>query len=349
MARSLTLFVVVLQFLIAMPMLTSAQRLSDADAAARVAVELSALEASGDFNTLYDRIHPDARAVVPRAAAVGWFQNEFAPRGPGVSTVTGVRFVAWTWGVTGVTYSYTAEVSFIQPFANGTVVEDVVRLVQDRNGEWRWFFGRNRAFVEAQIARYVPAVPIASQNESKIEVVAADIDMYWRLAFSAEGAQYISPTLVMMDSGSYSACGYLNSTNGPGMYCSADQTIYISLDWFDLVDSSIGDFAWITVLAHEWGHHVQFISGYPRVASATYELQADCLSGAYALDADARGLLHDGDIVEAVAMSASSGDPVWLAQDQAGAHGTSDNRISAFMRGYLDGFVGCQFVPAFRG
>ena len=69
-----------------------------------------------------------------------------------MSTVIDVEFGPWTWEVTGETYPYTATVSFEQPFADGSVVDDVVRLVQDQNGEWRWFFGRTRTFVEAQIA-----------------------------------------------------------------------------------------------------------------------------------------------------------------------------------------------------
>ena len=48
-----------------------AQSSPAADAAVATAVELSRLEAAGDFNALYDRIHPDAHAVIPRAAAVG--------------------------------------------------------------------------------------------------------------------------------------------------------------------------------------------------------------------------------------------------------------------------------------
>ncbi|MDP9472849.1 MAG: hypothetical protein M3Q71_19670 [Chloroflexota bacterium] len=123
-----------------------------ADAAA-AAVDLSRLEAEGGYDALYDRMHPDAQAVVPRQAVVGWYEAESAPLGPGVITVLSVSFVDWTWGVTGVTYPGTAEVTFSQPYADGTVTEGVLRLVES-GGEWRWFFGRDRAFVDAQIARF---------------------------------------------------------------------------------------------------------------------------------------------------------------------------------------------------
>lgn len=341
------LFVTLLLLSMLIPSLVSpavAQSVTDGEAAAITAVELSELEAIGDFNGLYDRIHPDAHAVIPRAAVIGWFQNEFAPLGPGVSTVTGVRFVEWTWPVTGQTYPYTAEVSFRQPFANGTVVEDVVRLVQDHNGEWRWFFGRSREFVDEQIAKYVPAVPVATQNQSILDAVIQDIDEYWAISFQASGRPYASPRVLDISSGGYSVCGYLNPNVSPAFYCSLDQTIFISIERFDYIDQLVGDFAWITILAHEWGHHVQALDGAYAGPGNAMELQADCLAGSYALDAETRGLLESGDVIEAVTISAMSGDAPWLPQDEAGAHGTSDDRVAAFMRGYLDGFIGCDFL-----
>jgi len=316
----------------------------EADAAA-TAVDLSRLEAASDFNTLYDRIHPDVHAVVPRAAVIGWFQNEWAPLGPGVSTVTGVRFVAWTWEVTGVTYPFTAEVSFEQPFADGSIRQDVVRLVPDAKGEWRWFFGRSRAFVDEQIARYVPAAPIPSDSDIFAEFVLADIDEFWRASFAGADRAYAAPGLVAVDAPIDSSCGVVDPT-GPGAFCGVDHTIYYSSDHYEALVGGGTDFAWITVVAHEWGHYVQHLLAVARPASNAYELQADCLAGSYARDAGTRGLLEPGDVTEAVAMSSRGGDPLWLPQDQPGAHGTSDDRITSFMRGYLDGFVGCQLSIA---
>lgn len=120
---------------------------------------ISGLEATGDFSALYDRMHPDAKAIVPREVVVGWFGGYFAGKETTGITVTGVHFVSWTWSVTGVTYSHTAGVFFVQPIrVNGeyTEIEDVVRLVQDDTGEWRWFFGRSTEFVNEQIDKYAP-------------------------------------------------------------------------------------------------------------------------------------------------------------------------------------------------
>lgn len=341
MYRLLVLLLVIIQLVPIQPTSLSANANLDSENAARVTVELSELEATGNINALYDRIHPDARAEIPRAAVIGWFENEFVPLGPGVSTVIDVRFVSWTWQVTGQTYPYTAEVSFTQPFRNGSVVEDVVRLVEDRNGEWRWFFGRSREFVDDQIAKYAPVLPIATDQTSLFQAVIQDIDAYWEISFRAAGVPYHSPWVVDIFAGADSLCGYIEPNAGPGFYCPLDQTVYISIYWLTEFDRRIGDFAWITVIAHEWSHHVQRANGIDPGRGNLYELQADCLAGSYALDAETRGLLQPGDITEAITIAAISGDVVGLPQDRPGAHGTSDDRVTAFMRGYLDGFTGC--------
>ncbi len=329
-----------------LPMPAMAQSPADEQEAATTAIELSQLEALGDFNVLYDRIHPDAHAIIPRAAVIGCYQNQFAPHGPGVATVTGVRFVEWTWPVTGQTYPYTAEVSFRQPFANGTVLEDVVRLVQDTTGEWRWFFGRSHEFVEEQIARYVPPAPPVVSTVNIIDVVTTDLNNYWSLSFAAAGRSYAPPNVVAVSTLTYSSCDAIDPYLTPAAYCALDQTIYFSPNWFADLEYAIGDFAWITVMAHEWGHHVQSLTGTYLGSGNEQELQADCLAGSYARDAETRGLLDPGDVTEAVVISSVSGDPIGLPQDLPGAHGTSDDRVTAFMRGYLDGFIGCELMIA---
>jgi hypothetical protein len=126
----------------------------DSEAALAVAEMVSGLEVTGGFRALYDAMHPDAQALIPREAVMGWYENEFVHRGEPAARAIKVRFITWTWGVTGKTYPETAEVATRQQRADGTVVRDEVRLVKDQFGNWSWFFGRDRAFVEEQIARY---------------------------------------------------------------------------------------------------------------------------------------------------------------------------------------------------
>jgi hypothetical protein len=70
MYRLVVLVLLFSQWMIVQPFPAVAQATSDAEAAAIVAVELSALEASSDFNSLYDRIHPDAHAEMAALCAM---------------------------------------------------------------------------------------------------------------------------------------------------------------------------------------------------------------------------------------------------------------------------------------
>jgi hypothetical protein len=103
---------------------------------------------------LYEFIHPDAASIVPRATVIGWYREDFQPRGPRPALATGVTWLErWTWPVNGSLYEDVAEVSFTQEFADGETESDVVRLVKD-GGSWRWFFGRSKEWVEEQNHRF---------------------------------------------------------------------------------------------------------------------------------------------------------------------------------------------------
>lgn len=126
-----------------------------ATAAAAFAAYFSVLAAKGDADLLYDWMHPDARVVVPREAVRGWYDEEVLPKGPQPVRVEKVEFVDWTWGVTGVTYGSAAEVSYSQRFADGTETRGVAHLVRDGD-VWRWFFGDDPGWVNAQVVRHAP-------------------------------------------------------------------------------------------------------------------------------------------------------------------------------------------------
>lgn len=192
-----------------------------------------------------------------------------------------------------------------------------------------------------------PMPLIAAQADRELlNFVIQDIDAFWSSAFVAAGEPYSSPEVVPSDGSLWTGCGRADPYADGPLYCGFDQTIYYSPTTFSFLERQAGDFAWITVLAHEWGHHVQLLIGVEQSRGNAFELQADCLAGAYAQDARAQGLLDPGDVTEAVAVSAAAGDPLWLPQDEIGTHGTSDDRITAFMRGYLDGAMGCDLPVA---
>ena len=123
------------------------------------AKHFSELEVRGDLDTLYDEMHPDAQHIIPREAVVGWYQEDFAPRGPEVAEAIKVRIVPWTWEVTGRPILRRPRWPTANALPMGRTMRGEVRLVKDYQGNWRWFFGRDRAFVEEQIARFAgPAV-----------------------------------------------------------------------------------------------------------------------------------------------------------------------------------------------
>ncbi len=170
--------------------------------------------------------------------------------------------------------------------------------------------------------------------------VVHELNAFWQNALASAGVGYRAPAIRTLNAPIATACGRA----GPehlAFYCPPEEAIYYSPAGLDAHRQRIGDFAPIVVIAHEWGHHIQTIFGIAPGSDNTFELQADCLAGAYAADASRRGVLDPGDITEAVAMSATAGDPLGLPQDTRGAHGINDDRITAFMRGYLGGVAAC--------
>ena len=116
-------------------------------------------------------------------------------------------------------------------------------------------------------------------------------------------------------------CGAASSAVGP-FYCPRDRQIYLDLGFFRELAQRFqapGDFAQAYVIAHEFGHHVQTLTGVTNdvdvasrenpeqrnALSVRVELQADCLAGVWAHSTFERGLLEQGD---ATACDTFSGD-----------------------------------------
>jgi predicted metalloprotease len=337
-------------------------------AAADAARELSVLEADRDFDALYERMHPDALAVVPRSAVVGWYESYFAERETSELEVTGVEFEPWTWPVTDVTYDDAVTIRYVQPYTVDGVATDVsgeVHLVPF-DEEWGWFFGASREFVDEQIALYGDdgsATMLSLSQESADttpiprevlfpDPLHADIDRFWEARFQEAGRVYDPPDgVVAFDEPIVTACGRADPVREAAFYCVIDEKIYYSAEFRTLIENQIGDFAWVIVVAHEWGHHIQSKLGFDlgvvpdragEVAPIELEQQADCLAGAYAADAELTGWLDAGDIDEALAITEISGDPPGTAWNDPRAHGTGDVRIDAFLGGYDAGTTGCD-------
>ena len=149
-----------------------------------------------------------------------------------------------------------------------------------------------------------------------------------------------------------SACGTATAAVGP-FYCPLDHKVYIDLAFYDMLRDRFGapgDFAQAYVIAHEVGHHVQNLRGLlgkGEVNQIETELQADCLAGAWAQDANRRGLLEVGDVDEALNAAAQIGDDTiqrktqGKVQPETWTHGSAAQRSSSFKKGLEGGAAAC--------
>jgi predicted metalloprotease len=149
-----------------------------------------------------------------------------------------------------------------------------------------------------------------------------------------------------------SACGSASAAVGP-FYCQLDHKVYIDLSFYDQLRRRFGapgDFAQAYVIAHEVGHHVQNLRGLlgrGDASSIATELQADCLAGAWAKDAQRRDLLEVGDVDEALNAASQIGDDTiqrktqGRVQPETWTHGSAAQRSGSFKKGFSGGASAC--------
>jgi predicted metalloprotease len=164
---------------------------------------------------------------------------------------------------------------------------------------------------------------------------------------------YETTKIVLFRNRVQSACGTASSAVGP-FYCPVDHQVYIDLTFYDQLRDRFGapgDFAQAYVIAHEVGHHVQNINGLlgkGEVHQIETELQADCLAGGWAKDAEKRQLVEVGDIDEALNAAAAIGDDTIQrktqghVQPETWTHGSAAQRSAAFKKGYQGGIRACM-------
>jgi predicted metalloprotease len=194
---------------------------------------------------------------------------------------------------------------------------------------------------------------ICNDNQYATEACNAlsSLNSTWQPVFQQAGVQFAQPTLVFYQGGTRSGCGNASSSMGP-FYCPGDQSIYIDTSFYDEMNRKLGagpgDFARYYVIAHEYGHHVQNLTGVaqqvssamqqnPRQAnqlSVLLELQADCYAGVWA--GKNRNLIEPGDFEEGMQAANAIGDDTLthgaVAPDNF-THGTSQQRMAALRTG----------------
>ncbi|MGC4039712.1 MAG: neutral zinc metallopeptidase [Flavobacterium sp.] len=181
----------------------------------------------------------------------------------------------------------------------------------------------------------------------------------WATIFQENNLDFEKPGMVLFDDGVETACGSATSAAGP-FYCPGNRKIYMDLRFFEELKSKFGaeggDFAIAYVIAHEMGHHLQTLLGTSAKVrqlqqgkseaeanklSVCLELQADFYAGVWAHYN--KDLLEKGDIEEALSAANAVGDDAIQKRMQGHVvpdsftHGTSEQRIEWFMKGYNTG------------
>ena len=196
-----------------------------------------------------------------------------------------------------------------------------------------------------------------------VKVVLRDTEDVWGSIFSGMGKQYTKPRLVLYRTSTESACGGASRATGP-FYCPGDQQLYIDLSFADELKNrfgAAGDFAMAYVVAHEVGHHIQYLLGVAQKMdnlrqqlsgsqynkySVKMELQADFYAGLWAhYDEKMKNVIHKEDIDQALTAANAIGDDRLQKQatgqvtPDAFTHGTSAQRVYWFKKGYETGDI----------
>lgn len=207
-----------------------------------------------------------------------------------------------------------------------------------------------------------------TQEEQELATFSSQIlggtEDVWTQIFQEQGwGEYKKPTMVLYTDGVQTACGQGSAQMGP-FYCSGDEKLYIDLTFFTTMKRQLGadgDFAYAYVIAHEVGHHVEYLTGQLQKAhqqmqrlsqadankvSVRLELLADFYAGVWAHHDNKRfQSLEDGDIEEAIKCAQVIGDDYLQKKAQGYAvpesfnHGTSKQRMKWFKLGLETGDV----------
>ena len=233
-----------------------------------------------------------------------------------------------------------------------------------------WLLGGNPMnFVSQQAVESMSTgrnyTPTAEEEQAAAfaETILAGTEDVWTKIFNQNGMKYVPPKMVLFSGATDSGCGNASSSTGP-FYCPADQTVYIDLSFFNEMQNQLnagGDFAYAYVIAHEVGHHVQYLLGtldkvhqqQQRMSqkesnqlNVRLELQADFYAGVWAYhDNKNFNSIEDGDIEEGLNAASQIGDDRLQMQSQgytvpdAFNHGTSAQRSRWLKKGLQRGNI----------
>ena len=193
--------------------------------------------------------------------------------------------------------------------------------------------------------------------------ILAGTEDVWAQEFKKIGRTYEPPKMVLYTGSVQTGCGNGSASMGP-FYCSADQCLYIDLSFFTSMKQQLGadgDFAYAYVIAHEVGHHVEYLLGTlgkvhqqmsklseaeANKLSVRLELLADFYAGVWAYhDNEMFGSIEDGDLEEAIRCAQVIGDNYLqekargYSQPETFTHGTSKQRMKWLKLGLSTGDI----------
>ena len=234
--------------------------------------------------------------------------------------------------------------------------------------------GGGSAPADGGLQQCATAGDVESQADCRFVVVENSLRDFWVDRFERSRVPYADASFTTFSGAVNTGCGSASSQVGP-FYCPADRGIYLDLGFFDVLRDRLGaqggDFAEAYVVAHEYGHHIQNLTGQmERVASRSgaesdavrLELQADCYAGVWAHHATAtttsggEALITEitrSDIAEAVDAAETVGDD-YIQERMGGTvspetwtHGSSEQRRRWFEQGLSTGDPnGCDTFAA---
>jgi predicted metalloprotease len=207
-------------------------------------------------------------------------------------------------------------------------------------------------------------VPSDQMGHFVAAVLAENEDVWKEILPAQTNVRFVPAPVVLFQGGTRSGCGIAQAAMGP-FYCPEDRKIYLDTAFFKDMKTRLGgggDFAYAYVISHEMGHHIQNLLGIlPKAQNAQQnaaskaqanaisvrvELQADCLAGVWAANANQKWqVIEEGDVEKAMATAQAIGDDRLQKSGRGYAvpdsftHGSSTQRVEWLERGLKSGKI----------